>query len=306
MVERIVQSKLEQLVDVLEVFMVVPCEEWHSPVHLKLLPLVHTCMFQLSSVMLFKATGSDLILCSSQRFTSGPSPHPIISHWRFFSWLIPLLKKAVTMVYQSTTLYSVTLHQTVLFVVMAVRTYTSRDWRMTVDSLKPHIIIIQQPWCPSLMSSAYNSWVPLPSHSQHITAESLSLTFSTYNSWVPLPSHSQHITAESLSVTFSTYNSWVPLPSHSQHITAESLYPHILDIWQLSPSTLTFSTYYSWVPLPSRSQHITAEFLYPHILDIWQLSPSTLTFSTYDSWVPLPSHSQHMTAESLYPHILNI
>ena len=223
--------------------MVVPCEEWHSPVHLKLLPLVHTCMFQLSSVMLFKATGSDLILCSSQRFTSGPSPHPIISHWRFFSWLIPLLKKAVTMVYQSTTLYSVTLHQTVLFVVMAVRTYTSRDWRMTVDSLKPHIIIIQQPWCPSLMSSAYNSWVPLPSHSQHITAESLSLTFSTYNSWVPLP-------------------------SHSQHITAESLYPHILDIWQLSPSTLTFSTYDSWVPLPSHSQHMTAESLYPHILNI--------------------------------------
>jgi len=38
-----------------------------------------------------------------------------------------LLKKAVAVIYQSTTLYSVILHQTVLFVVMAVRTYTSRD-----------------------------------------------------------------------------------------------------------------------------------------------------------------------------------
>jgi len=38
-----------------------------------------------------------------------------------------LLKKAVAMVYQSTTLYSITSHQTVLYVVMAVRTYASRD-----------------------------------------------------------------------------------------------------------------------------------------------------------------------------------
>ena len=84
-------------------------------------------------------------------------------------------------------------------------------------------------------------------------------------------------------------------------MTAESLYPHILNIWQLSPSTLTFSTYNSWVPLPSHSRHITAESLYPHILDVWQLSHSTLTFSTYDSWVPLPSHYQHITAESRLP-----
>jgi len=68
-----------------------------------------------------------------------------------------LLKKAVAIVYQSTTLYGDTLLQIVLFVVMAVRTYTSRDWHMTAESLKPHIINTQQLRPPSLMSSAYDS-----------------------------------------------------------------------------------------------------------------------------------------------------
>jgi len=36
--------------------------------------------------MLLKATGSDLISHSSHWFTH----HPIILHWRVFSWLIPL------------------------------------------------------------------------------------------------------------------------------------------------------------------------------------------------------------------------
>lgn len=162
----------------LEVFMVVPCEVWHFPLHLKLLPLVHTYMFQSTSVMLFKATGSDLILHSSHWFTSGPSPHhPIISHWRFFHGLFLSLEEAGSngVPIDHTVWHHIAPDSSLCtngFDNLSVTWLTydslvaeaSHPQHMTAESLKPHIINTQQLRSPSLMSSAYDSQDPWASH----------------------------------------------------------------------------------------------------------------------------------------------
>jgi len=171
-----VQSKLEQLVDMLEVFVVVLCEVWHFPVHLKLLSLVHTYKFQSTSVMLFKATGPDLILHSSHWFASGPSPHhPIISHWRFFHGLFLSLEEGGS--------NGVPVNHT-------VQHHIAPDSSLCSNG------------CENLCVTwlTYDSWVAEASHHEHTTAQvpkpyvistwqprPLSLTFSTYDSWVPQP-----------------------------------------------------------------------------------------------------------------------
>jgi len=155
--------------------------------------LTPTCSSQ--QVMLFKATGSDLILHRSHWFTSGPSPHhPIISHWRFFHGLFLSLEEG-----------------------------SSSD--IPVDhTVQRHIApdsSVRSNGCENLHVTwlMCYSWVPQTSHHQHTTAQAPKLY--VISIWQLSPS----------TLTFSIYDCWVPQASHDQHTTVQVPRPHNISIW---------------------------------------------------------------------------